>query len=74
MRKESALASGTIGEDVSFQIRTYVDSPWVVADASGKCLEIVLPGQQTRFHTVGRAGRMASRQRGVAAHRSAGRQ
>ena len=31
---------------------TYVDSPWVVADASGKCLEIVLPGQRTRYHTV----------------------
>jgi hypothetical protein len=41
-----------IGEDMSFPIMTNVDSPWVIADASGKCLEIVLPGQQTRFHTV----------------------
>jgi len=47
------LAQGTSGEDASFQILTYVDSPWIVADASGKCLEIVLPGQQTRYHTVG---------------------
>jgi beta-lactamase regulating signal transducer with metallopeptidase domain len=47
------LAQGTIGEDVSSQILTYVGNPWIVADASGKCLEIVLPGQQTRYHTVG---------------------
>ena len=47
------LAQGTIGEDASFGILTYVDSPVIVADASGKCLEVVLPGQQTRFHTVG---------------------
>jgi hypothetical protein len=47
------LAQGTIGEDVSSQILTHVGSPWIVADASGKCLEIVLPGQQTRYHTVG---------------------
>jgi hypothetical protein len=42
-----------IAEEASSQIVTSVDSPWIVADASGKCLEIVLPGQQTRFHTVG---------------------
>jgi hypothetical protein len=45
-------AHGTIGEDMSSSIMTYVDSPWVIADASGKCLEIVLPGQRTRYHTV----------------------
>jgi hypothetical protein len=45
-------AYGTIGEEVTFPMVTYVDSPWVIADASGKCLEIVLPGQQTRLHTV----------------------
>jgi hypothetical protein len=45
-------AHGTIGEDMSFPIMTNVDSPWVIADGSGKCLEIVLPGQRTRFHTV----------------------
>jgi hypothetical protein len=47
------LAQGSIGEDMSFPILTYVDNPVIVADGSGKCLEIVLPGQQTRFHTVG---------------------
>ena len=45
-------AFGTIGEEMTFPVTTYVDSPWVIADRSGKCLEIVLPGQQTRFHTV----------------------
>jgi beta-lactamase regulating signal transducer with metallopeptidase domain len=45
-------AQGTIGDDMSSSVLTYVDSPWVVADTSGKCLEIVLPGQRTRYHTV----------------------
>lgn len=45
-------AYGTIGEEVTFPVMTYVGSPWVVADSSGNCLEIVLPGQQTRLHTV----------------------
>jgi hypothetical protein len=31
---------------------TTVNSPWVVADKSGQCLEILLPGRQTRFHNV----------------------
>jgi hypothetical protein len=47
------LAQGAIGEDASSPILTYVDSPVIVADSAGQCLEIVLPGQQTRFHTVG---------------------
>ena len=66
------MASGTIGEEMTFPITTYVDSPWVIADRSGKCLEIVLPGRQTRLHTVEANG--AARRRGDAAHRSAGRQ
>jgi hypothetical protein len=37
---------------MSSPILTNVDTPWVIADASGKCLEIVLPGQRTRFLTV----------------------
>ncbi len=43
---------GTIGEDRSAAIQTYVARPWVVADAAGQCLEIVLLGQRTRFLTV----------------------
>jgi hypothetical protein len=50
-------AIGSIGEDMTFPVTTYVDSPWLIADAAGKCLEIVLPGQQTRFHTVEANGR-----------------
>jgi beta-lactamase regulating signal transducer with metallopeptidase domain len=50
-------AQGTIGEEMSHSVLTSVDSPWVVADASGKCLEIVLPGQRTRYHSVEAAGR-----------------
>jgi hypothetical protein len=42
----------TIGDNMTSPILTYVDSPWIVADSSGKCLQIVLPGQRTRFHTV----------------------
>src|SRR5262249_45765675 len=43
---------GTIGDDQSAAIQTYVARPWIVADASGQCLEIVLPGQRARFLTV----------------------
>jgi hypothetical protein len=46
------MARGTLGEDASFTVWTFVDRPWVVADASGTCLEVVLPGQRTRFNTV----------------------
>jgi len=63
-------AHGTIGQDASSQILTYVGIPWVVADASGKCLEIVLPGQQTRFHTVGASRADGELERAVS-HRTA---
>jgi hypothetical protein len=55
--------NSTIGEDVTFPITTNVESPWVITDAAGKCLEIVLPGRQTRLHTVeeSRAGGRAER-------------
>jgi bla regulator protein blaR1 len=43
---------GTIGDNMASAIWTNVDSPWVVADESGQCLEIVLPGQRTRYHNV----------------------
>ena len=43
---------GVIGENASSSVLTTVDSPWVVTDASGTCLEIVLPGQRTRYNTV----------------------
>ncbi|HWL18637.1 MAG TPA: M56 family metallopeptidase [Bradyrhizobium sp.] len=45
-------AHGTVGSYMSSSVLTSVDSPWVVADNSGQCLEIVLPGQRTRYMTV----------------------
>ena len=59
------LAHGAIGEDMSSPVTTYVDSPWVVTDASGKCLEIVMPGQRTRYHTVGGARPGSASERAV---------
>lgn len=46
---------------------TTVNNPWVIADKSGRCLEILMPGRQTRFHNVeasnlgARPGRAARR-------------
>jgi hypothetical protein len=59
------LAHGAIGEDMSAPIMTYVDSPWVVTDASGKCLEILLPGQRTRYHTFEGAHASGATERAV---------
>ncbi len=47
---------GAIGENMSSSILTAVDNPWVVTDASGKCLQIVLPGQSTRYLTIEEPG------------------
>jgi BlaR1 peptidase M56 len=38
-----------IGDDRSAPFLTHVGQPWVVTDASGQCLEIIMPGQTTRF-------------------------
>lgn len=45
-------AHGTIGDTMSSWVWTSIDSPWVIADTSGNCLEILLPGQRTQYHTV----------------------
>ena len=42
----------TIGDERSAPILTYVGRPWIITDAAGKCLEIVWPGQRTRFLAV----------------------
>jgi hypothetical protein len=47
---------GAIGDERSAGIPTYVGRPWVVTDASGQCLEVILPGQRTRFVNVQPAG------------------
>jgi hypothetical protein len=46
------VARGTLSADISFTAWTSVDRPWIVADASGECLEVVLPGKRTRFNTI----------------------
>jgi len=41
-----------IGDDRSAPIPTYIGHPWVVTDTSGQCVEIIMPGQSTRFVTI----------------------
>jgi hypothetical protein len=41
-----------IGDDRSALILTYISRPWVVTDTSGRCLEIIMPGQNTRFLAI----------------------
>ena len=43
---------GSIGNEMTGSILTYVARPWIIADAAGKCLEIVWPGQRTRYFAV----------------------
>lgn len=43
---------GTVGDDRTIPILTYVTRPWVVADASGQCRAVILPGQRARFLNV----------------------
>jgi hypothetical protein len=43
---------GTIADEHTAPIRTNVGHPWVVADASGRCRAIILPGQRARFLRV----------------------
>jgi BlaR1 peptidase M56/Domain of unknown function (DUF3471) len=42
----------TLGEDRSARFLAHVGQPWLVTDASGQCVEIVMPGQRTRFLTI----------------------
>jgi hypothetical protein len=54
---------GTIGDNRSLPIMTSVASPWIVTDRSGQCLEIVMPGQRTRYLRVDPARSDAQRDR-----------
>jgi hypothetical protein len=54
----------TIGDDRPTSFLARVGQPWVFTDASGQCLEIIMPGQSTRYLTLpadarGQAGRPA---------------
>jgi BlaR1 peptidase M56/Domain of unknown function (DUF3471) len=65
-------AQSTIGSSMTSSFLTTVNSPWEIADRSGRCLEILLPGRQTRFYNVdaphpgARLGRVARRSMPIA--------
>jgi hypothetical protein len=46
------VTHGRLAADESTFITTYITYPFVIADPSGQCREIILPGQATRFHVV----------------------
>jgi beta-lactamase regulating signal transducer with metallopeptidase domain len=52
-----------IGDDRSPQFLAHVGEPWVITDVSGQCLEIIMPGQSTRFLTIPDARQQAAPQR-----------
>jgi hypothetical protein len=60
-------AQSVVRSDMTWVTLTTVNNPWVIADKSGKCMEILVPGRQTRFHNVeaanvgARLGRAARR-------------
>ncbi|SFP57877.1 Signal transducer regulating beta-lactamase production, contains metallopeptidase domain [Bradyrhizobium sp. Ghvi] len=60
-------AHSVVRSDMTWVALTTVNSPWVIADKSGKCMEVLVPGRQTRFHNVealslvARPGRAARR-------------
>jgi hypothetical protein len=41
-----------IGDDRSAAILTYISHPWVVTDTSGQCVEIIMPGRNTRYLAI----------------------
>lgn len=41
-----------IGDDRPTSFPARVGEPWVFTDASGQCLEIIMPGQSTRYLTI----------------------
>jgi beta-lactamase regulating signal transducer with metallopeptidase domain len=45
-------ARGLVEKGMSSTVWTSVGRPWIVADSSGGCLQVVLPGRRTRFNTV----------------------
>lgn len=60
-------AQSVVWPNATWAATTTVNNPWVIADRSGRCLEILVPGRQTRFHNVeasnlgARPGRAARR-------------
>ena len=46
------VARGTIADNTTSWLLTDVGHPMVIAAGSGQCLEILLPGQRTRYHSI----------------------
>jgi phage FluMu protein gp41 len=45
-------SQSVVRPNMSWAATTTVNNPWVIADKSGRCLEVLMPGRQTRFHNV----------------------
>jgi hypothetical protein len=45
-------SQSVVRSNMSWAATTTVNNPWVIADRSGQCLEVLMPGRQTRFHNV----------------------
>ncbi|MDH2341971.1 M56 family metallopeptidase [Bradyrhizobium sp. SSUT77] len=45
-------SQSVVRPNMSWAATTTVNNPWVIADKSGRCLEVLVPGRQTRFHNV----------------------
>jgi hypothetical protein len=43
---------GTIENNASIRIWSLVDRPYVIADRTGRCRDILLPGEATRVHVI----------------------
>ncbi|MGX1320645.1 hypothetical protein AB7M17_004098 [Bradyrhizobium sp. USDA 377] len=41
-----------VRSNMSWAATTTVNNAWVIADKAGRCLEVLMPGRQTRFHNV----------------------
>jgi hypothetical protein len=46
----------TLADNRTIPIMTHVGNPWIVTDAAGRCREIVVAGQHTRFVSLRHAG------------------
>ena len=46
------VARGTMSDNTTSWLLTDVGRPLVIADRNGQCLEILLPGQRTHYHSI----------------------
>ncbi|MBR0782291.1 M56 family metallopeptidase [Bradyrhizobium iriomotense] len=45
-------SQSVVRSNMTWAATTTVNNAWVIADKSGRCLEVLMPGRQTRFHNV----------------------